>query len=98
MCLVDVWVYGLVAVVALHQTRQEMVNGVLNANSLRNGPDVLQKLPLLRVRHKPRILRPGTRNLFNLAEILVDFLLLFLAILVVHRRPPLLDYLQGIQE
>ena len=96
MCLIDVGVNGLVAIVALHETRQEMVNGVLNANCLRNSPDVLKKLPLLRVRHKPWILRPRASDLFYFCEILIDFLFLFLTILVVYRRPPLLYHLQGI--
>ena len=96
MCLVYVRVHGLVAVVALHETRQEMVNCVLDSNCLCNSSNILQKLPLLRVWNKSWILRPRASNLLDFAKILIDFLLLFLSILIVHRRPPLLYYLQRI--
>ena len=91
MRLVNVGVHSFVAVVALNEAGKEVLYGVLHANCLGNGADVLEELPLLEVGDEPWILGPGARELLDVGEVLRNLLLPLLPILIVDRRPSLLD-------
>lgn len=65
MRLVYVRVYRLVAVVALDEAREKVLDGILHANGFGNHSDVLKELPLLRVGDEPWVLRPGAGELLD---------------------------------
>ena len=56
MGLVRVWMYSIVAGVALDEAREEVLYGILHANCFANLSKVLKKLPLLLIWNQPWVL------------------------------------------
>jgi hypothetical protein len=96
MGLVNIRMYGFIAIVALHEAWKQVLYGVLHPDGLRNGADVLEELPLLKVGDEPRILRPRAGELLDVGEMLRYLLLPLLPVLVVDRRPAFLNDLERV--